>query len=193
MDPSESGILDITSKSQFFSCNSSRLGSLETSVMARPNSEELRPNLGLGKIVSPEKEPIKMLEAALNKTFSNEETRDLKSLIRKGADPEKLKGFIKSFIDKEKDSKKEETIVLDAITSFLEASHLDISLIPPHLSQNMTFGQGEKSTLPDQNKSRQRHSSPVKMLQQQKVKPVSRIPISNGKIWIYIRYVFSIF
>ena len=60
VDPSESGIMDITSKSQFFSSNSSRLGSLEEIGQNRPTSEELRPNLGLGKIVSPEKGPIKV-------------------------------------------------------------------------------------------------------------------------------------
>ena len=60
VDPSESGIMDITSKSQFFSSNSSRLGSLEEIGQNRPTSEELRPNLGLGKIISPEKGPIKV-------------------------------------------------------------------------------------------------------------------------------------
>ena len=169
MDPSESGILNITSKSQFFSSNSSRLGSLESSVIERPNSEELRPNLGLGKIVSPEKEPIKMLEAALNKTFSKEETRDIKSIIRKGADPEKLKSYFKKIIEK-KDSQREETVVLDAVTSFLEATTLDVS-------QNLTFGKGEKSNLTDLYK-RQRHSSPVKLLQPQKNKTISNSKIS---------------
>ena len=60
VDPSESVIMDITSKSRFFSSNSSRLGSLEEAGQNRPTSEELRPNLGLGKIISPEKGPIKV-------------------------------------------------------------------------------------------------------------------------------------
>lgn len=120
VDPSESVIMDITSKSRFFSSNSSRLGSLEEAGQNRPTSEELRPNLGLGKIISPEKGPIKLLEATLIQTFSNEEKRDLKSLILKhGVGSEDLKKFIIKLQKKSPD----ETVIPDTfLTSFLEVS-----------------------------------------------------------------------
>ena len=50
--------VDMTSASQYFSKNTSRLGSLE----ANPPTDHERPNLGLGKINSPERKPAKILE-----------------------------------------------------------------------------------------------------------------------------------
>ena len=61
-----------------------------------------------------------MLEATLNKTFSNEEKRDLKSLILKqGVGSEDLKKFIIKLQKKSPD----ETVIPDTfLTSFLEVS-----------------------------------------------------------------------
>ena len=68
---------------------------------------------------------IKMLEATLNKTFTSEEKRDLKSLILKqGTSSESLKKYIMTLLDKKSD----ETVAIDVITSFLE------------ISQNLTCG-----------------------------------------------------
>ena len=50
--------VDVTSASQYFSKNTSRLGTLE----ANPPTGHERPNLGLGKINSPERKPEKILE-----------------------------------------------------------------------------------------------------------------------------------
>jgi hypothetical protein len=61
-----------------------------------------------------------LLEATLNKTFSNEEKRDLKSLILKqGVGSADLKNYIIQTLKKPLD----ETLVLDNfLTSFLEVS-----------------------------------------------------------------------
>jgi len=168
VDPSESGIMDMTSKSQFFSSNSSRLGSLESSVMGRPGSEELRPNLGLGKIISPEKDPVKMIETTLNKTFnktfSTKEKRDLKAIIMdKGANSEDLKNHLKNLLFKNEPN---ESIAPEALTSFLE---LTSSFLEATRS-NETQGKIVKT---------QRHSSPVKL---PKPPTKSKIPVrSPGK------------
>ena len=168
VDPSESGIMDMTSKSQFFSSNSSRLGSLESSVMGRPGSEELRPNLGLGKIISPEKDPVKMIETTFNKTFnktfSTKQKRDLKAIIMdKGANSEDLKNHLKNLFNKNEPN---ESIAPEALTSFLELTSSFLEATRSNESQVKIV-------------KTQRHSSPVKLL---KPPTKSKIPVrSPGK------------
>ena len=75
--------------------------------------------MALARLLVRKKAP-KLLEATLNKTFSNDDKRDLKSLILKqGVGSEDLKKFIIKILKKSPD----ETVIPDTfLTSFLEVS-----------------------------------------------------------------------
>ena len=61
----EGGDISTASTTQYFSENTSRLGSLESSTYLP--SEENRPNLGFGIISSPKRKPVKMLQDVISK------------------------------------------------------------------------------------------------------------------------------
>ena len=61
----EGGDISTASTTQYFSENTSRLGSLESSTYLP--IEENRPNLGFGQINSPKRQPVKMLQDVISK------------------------------------------------------------------------------------------------------------------------------
>ena len=64
----EGGDISTGSTTQYFSENTSRLGSLESSIFL-PSEAENRPNLGFGIISSPKRKPVKMLQDVISKYF----------------------------------------------------------------------------------------------------------------------------
>jgi len=145
---------DMTSKSQYFTSNSSRLGSLESSIVERPN-------LGLEKISSPpERNPVKLLEKTLNCSFSTKQKSDLKNIImnmNNDQNGDDLKKYLKDLYCKN-ESKLDETVIPDAITSFLEMTQNFTTANESPRKSNI-----ENSThVKKQSKIVQRGSTPIK-------------------------------
>ena len=141
----------MTSKSQYFTSNSSRLGSLESSIVERPN-------LGLEKISSPpERDPVKLLEKTLNCSFSTKQKSDLKNIIMNMKNDTDIKKYLENLYCTN-ESKLDETVIPDAITSFLEMTqNFTTAYESPRKSnkENATY-------VKKQSKIVQRGSTPIK-------------------------------
>ena len=70
-----------------------------------------------------QREPIRLLEERLDCTFSTKEKQTLKDIILKDDNKEDIKRFIRDFLSKN-ESKVDESIIPDVITSFLEMTQI---------------------------------------------------------------------
>ena len=107
-------VTNVGSMTHVFTSNTSRLGSLEFR-----STEELRPNLGFGRISSPEREPVKVVQ--------EKDVKSRESFIN---------SFKKQIYEKNKIKSNDTYIVIEEIPSFLEVSQNVTSSAVPEIKIN---------------------------------------------------------